>query len=203
MSVPTLNCMPVVFAAADTVLVQYQFANYPNTDWTARMYLSLNGAAGTQFYATNDGTFFLFTLPSAATILLSPGIYQYAVVVTDGTQIANPVGAQGNVTVIPSYASQQTPTANMLMLAALDAAILALLNDPYARTNFNGQSFEYKDMEQLRLWRTQLQAAVEREQNRIYSLRTGKDPYRIRTRFETPMNNNGPFWNWPWPYCAR
>lgn len=204
MSIPTLSCVPAQFSVGDTVLFTERFASYPVADWTAALWLSLNGGTPTSIAATTSGSNFLFTLTSAITTALVTGNYEYSIVVSS----ISPTGQKatpkaGTIYALPNYAVAQTPSAGALMLVALNEAIARLLQSgEFSSTNFNGQQFAYADLNKLRDWRVQLQAEVLREQQEINRRRGGHDPGRILTRF-APSGCGAPF-NWPmgWPFGA-
>lgn len=199
----TLPYFPPSFAAGDTILYRPRFTNYPSSLWVGKLYLSFGILAPIEITGVFDGDdYFLFTVPAATTANVTPGQWRWTVKVNNGTQYETPLCGQGVTNILPNFALQQAPTAAQLLLDAINAAIIALMANPLQSTNFNGQSMSYKDMNMLRQWQVQAQAAVLREQQAIDRARGGQDPGRIHMRFDPCATQSGLWFGWPWtvPY---
>lgn len=199
MSLPTLTGIPSQFDIGDTVLFTEQFPDFPVGTWTMTLYLSLNGGTPIGTAATTSGSNFLVTLTSTITTALLPGLYQYAEIVTDGTQKATP--KQGIINILPNFAVAQTPSTAQAMVTLLQAVLAEFAATTRLSVNYAGQSFtrasinEYKD--QLVFWMAELNA----EKAALARARGGKDQQRITTQFMQPFTTGLCGGVAPWNNC--
>lgn len=208
MSVQTFSTVPPSFDAGSTIIINTTFSDYPSPTWAATLWLSRGSGIETPTsYAGTTGSngSFDFTLTATQTALLSPDQYRWIIKVTDGTQVEVPALGQGVTNVLPNFATAQTPTTAQLLLVAINVSIAELLANPLSSTNFNGQSFVYKDLTMLMAKRVQIQAEVLREQQAIDRARGGKAAGRIGIRFDPFATGGFPPYGSPgfFPYVTR
>lgn len=182
MAIQTLSCLPDSFEAGDTILFSENYGDFPAGTWTATIYFSLNGAVPTSVAATASGTGHLFTLSSAFTAALSPGIYDWATYATSGSERAKANG--GIVYVLPNLASAQTATAAAQQLAAANTALTALLTGQNMSVSFNGQSFTRKNQMELYQIVKRLKADVQTERDEQAAYRGESKSRSIRPYFQ-------------------
>jgi hypothetical protein len=141
--------IPCSWESGDTLIFTETFADYPVADWNAVLYLSLNGATPTAITATEVSGAFVFTLSAAATAALAPGLYDYAIRVTNvGTETAKAKAGQINFT--PNPATVQTPSFAQAQVTRLQAILAEFSATTKISVSFNGQSFTRADMSRYR-----------------------------------------------------
>ncbi len=199
MSIPTLTGIPRQFTAGDTVIFTETFQDYPATDWTAKLWLSLIGGTPFSISASASGSDFLFNIAETTTQAIVAAQYEFSEVVTsnDNTQRRTP--KVGVVNILPNFAIAQTPSTAQAQLAAINDAITRLLaSGEYSSTNFNGQSFSYADLDKLREYKVFLEAQMVNERNVLNVARGGCDPGRIGIQF-APQQSGQSFFGLPYP----
>lgn len=170
MSQPT--CIQAIYEVADSVLIREVFSNYPITDYTIGLYLNLNGTAATNVSGVgSDTNTWTFTIPSATTTNLTPGLYDYAFYATKTADSTRSTAKTGQLTFIPNLAATTPKSETQLILDALNATILALSASGNSSVSFNGQSYAKRDLHQLMEMRRELEAQVFREQREAANLR--------------------------------
>lgn len=182
MAIPTLSCLPDSFEAGDTILFSESYGEYPAGTWTATIYFSLNGAAPTNVAATADGTAHLFTLTSAFTAALSPGVNDFAVYAVSGSQRQRV--SSGTVDVTPNLTAAQTASSAVTQLAAANTALTTILTDPNASVSYNGQSYTNASQMQLFQIVQRLKAVVQSERDDLAARRGEAKTRAIRPYFQ-------------------
>lgn len=131
---------------------------------------------------SGSGTTWTFTMPSGVNSP-SPGAYAWQQVVTRTSDSAKRQINSGALVVAPNLADMPTESAAAAMLAALEAAIQTLSAGTNQSVSFNGQSFTKKELRTLLEQRTQLQAEVIKEQEKLAALSGNPRSRNVSTRF--------------------
>ena len=198
MSIPTNTGIPDSFNSGDTVLFTESFADYPNDTWTATLYLNAwNNTAATSVSATNSGTLFLFTLSATVTAAIASGTYEYAIVVSSGSQKATP--KQGVISVLPNFAAAQSLTFAQQQVALLQIAIAALNATTNSSVSFNGQAYSKANLSDYQRQLVYWEARVIFERDKINAQRGNPPNHLIGTRFSPPPGGGQLPWAWPNP----
>src|SRR5215471_9225285 len=86
MAVQTVDGAPELIEQGGTYLFTENFSDFPNTNWTAKylLFIQGSGSPSNTINATNasSGTGFLFTLNTTDTANWSPGRYTFAIYAT-------------------------------------------------------------------------------------------------------------------------
>lgn len=197
MSLPTFAGIPASFNSGDTVLFTEQFADYPNSTWTAKLWLNLNGTAAPVVTATNSGDNFLFTLANTVTAALSPGAYEYSIVTTiSTTSTATP--KWGTLSVLPNFATNQTPSFAQAMVTLLQTVLQTFAATDKTSVSFNGQSFSRANIGDYRNQLVFFQAQVIAEKAALDALRGNPTKHLVGTRFAPAAV--APWGGFGWPY---
>ncbi len=173
MPIATLTCIPASIEQGSTALFTESFADYPVATWAASLVLARPGDTPLSFAATVSGGNFLFTLSAAATALIAPGWWDYAIYVTASAQRA--CAKHGRLAILNDLALAQTPSPAQQMLTALETAITTLSGSVDSSVSFNGQSFTRASMGELIRQRVSLQAEVIREKQALAAIRGTAD----------------------------
>lgn len=193
MSIQTLTGIPQKFNAGDTVVFTENFADFPVGTWTAKLWLNLGTGTPVSITATTSGNDFLFTISAAASADISPGTYEYSFIVTSGSQQATP--KTGIVSVLPNFATAQTPTYAQQQVSLLQTAIAALNTTTNSSVSFNGQSFSKANLGEYKSALVYWEARVLFEQDKLNTLRGNGNNHLVGVRF-TPTGQSYP----PYPY---
>lgn len=160
MAVETLNGVPCSFEGGNTVKFSEVFTDFPPSAWSATFYLSQNRAAKANTTATESGSEYLFTLSAAATAALAPGVYDFAIYVTETATDQRTTAKTGQILITPNLAANQTPTQAQRMVQVLNQVLLTFGNTDKQSVSFNGQSFTRANIvnyrEELVFWEARL-----------------------------------------------
>jgi hypothetical protein len=189
MAVATQSSIPSVIIAGDTVIFTVgSNALYPNTGWTLKFALNRDGKTLKSWAAASatDGTLgFVVTLPATDTAKLPPGRANAALIyVETGSGQRQTDNCGPNViTITPDPTQSLSDSDAAKALQAANAAITQLAGDPYQSVNFNGQSYNGKNLKELMDARDRISITVAAELAEI-GIGTRRGGYRIvQTRF--------------------
>jgi hypothetical protein len=163
MALTALTGIPCSWESGDTLIFSETFADYPTADWSAVLYLSLNGGTPTAISATEVSGAFVFTLSAAATAALAPGTYDYAIRVTNGSAETAKAKA-GRIAFTPNPATAQTPSTAQTMVTRLETVLQTFATTDRISVSMNGQSFTRANMKDYQSQWTFWKARVIAEQ---------------------------------------
>lgn len=173
MALQTLTAIPASIEQGNDYSLSLAYADYPTATWTGAALILAQPGGNVQparFTATVASSRFTFNLDNITTAAISPGIWQYAVYVTDASSNRN-CAESGTIAVLDNLEVQAAPSPAARMLAAIEAAIEKLSGSSFSTVSFNGQSYTRSSIGMLQDKRVQLQAEVWREQQAQKRLR--------------------------------
>lgn len=159
MPVTTQSKPPCQFTAGDTVVFSVSGTAYPATLWYCDYILTRNGTNLATVRATASGADFLVGLSTTVSNVV-PGPANWFLAFTEIATSQRVFGDAGVVSVIFNPATGITPTANMVLLAACNASLLAISTTGNHKVDFQGQMFERQNITSLFKIRDRLQAIV-------------------------------------------
>lgn len=165
MAITPTSGIPIEIVAGDTLSFTVSYAGYPPASNTLTFCLNKNGVSLTQITGTTSGDGYLVTESAANTAGWVPGRYSYTCYITAGGERVTV--DSGQISIAPNMAVSQTPTAAQAMLAACNAAYLALATKTKSSVSFNGQSFTVQSLRELQLMRDRLRVEVQAEQRAL------------------------------------
>lgn len=164
MPVQSVNGVPCRFSAGDSLDFSIALSGYSSATYGLTFILNKLGAVGLTITGTaNPDGSFQVTQTAAQTAGLAPGRYQWAAYATLGSTRALAC-SPGQISVQPNFAVAAIPTTAETLLAACDAALLALATSKRQSVSFNGQSYSSFQIKDLREMRDSLRAQVAAEQ---------------------------------------
>lgn len=179
MAVETLSGVPCHFESGNTVIFEEVFSDYPPSSWAATFYLSKNGTAAANAVATESGSIYTFTLSAVTTAALAPGVYDYAIYVTSGSE--RTTAKTGKLSVTANLAASQTPSFAQAQVTLLQTVLEGFNATDKQSVSFNGQSFTRANVDQYRKELVYWEARVFQERRQA-----------ARLRGETVSNSIGP-----------
>jgi hypothetical protein len=148
MAVETLSGVPCHFESGNTIVFEEVFTDFPASSWAATFCLSKNGVSASPVTATESDDTFTFTLSATATAALTPGLYDFAIYVTSGSERAT--AKAGRLTISANLAASQTPSFAQAQVTLLQSVLAAFNATDKQSVSFNGQSFTRAGVMQYR-----------------------------------------------------
>lgn len=191
MAVVSLTSFPCSFESGNTYVVTMPLTGGPSgpydpATWTAKIWLSLNGATPTGITATSSGQNFIFTFSATTTAALVPGDYQFAIYVTDASS-ERETALTGGIEILPNLAAAITPSFAQAQVTLLETVMAAFNATDKIAVSLNGQSFSRADVAtykaQWTFWKSQTIA-----ENRIAAARRGEN---VRNDFAPHFGDPG------------
>ncbi len=154
--------VPSELIIGDTWAWTESLSSYPASTWTLTFYLVLS--TGTiSFAASASGDDHVVSVDAATTGGYTAGRYRWTARVTDGSTVTT-VG-QGWVDVIADPTTQQDARSQArITLDAINATLQGRASTDQLSITINNRSISRLSIAELRVWRTELQAEVDREE---------------------------------------
>lgn len=181
--------VPSKITAGATLAFSETLSGYPATLFSLAFILNLNGALVANVAATptgDEGKDFAIVADPTTTKLWTPGRYNFAEIATETAGGAVTQVCRGQLSVLPDLAANITPTATMIQLANLDAAIALVVKSQNEEVSFGGagatQTYKKRDLKDMLDARDRLQARVYDELRQM-GVSTQGGAKRIVTQF--------------------
>jgi hypothetical protein len=181
MPVSTQTKPPCKFVAGDTVIFSVSGEGHPSSLWNLDYFISRNGTNLITKRAYADGNDFLVTLSGTESNIV-PGAANWNIAVTEISSGERKFTCSGVISIEFNPATGITPTENMTLLAAANAALLKLASSGNYKVEFNEQMFERHRIKDLMNICDRLQVAVWAELRGMGIQQPGGS-LRLQTRF--------------------
>ncbi len=184
MGITTFQGIPLSWEAGDTVAWTENFADFPNTAWTAKLAIEMGTSAPVVVDATNSGNDFLFTIPRTTSAGIPPGDYDFSIYCySTGGALQRARAKTGTLTVLPDLTQALTPSFAEQQVTALQTVLATFATTAYQSVSFNGQSYSRGNISEYQKSLAYWEARVIAEQAKLAAQRGAPDPGRVQTRF--------------------
>lgn len=162
--VETKTAFPNSFTAGDTLRITFSDTDHPSSDWSCKV-LFQTATDSTPFSAEEgDDDAFDLVIPASKTAKLKAGFYSLAFVFTDDVDEERQTG-DNKLSISILGDPEQGPIKSLARqtLENMETALLELSKDPTLTSNFNGQTFTNKNLEEFQNAIKQQRAIVNSE----------------------------------------